>query len=154
MQSYDREGGRMQHFTIARSVLWVVKHLFQVHYNLWNIIKQGLHVAVCAVDNSGRNNDKDSMPWMTWHTGNPEGVGLQPISWWCSILNAWLNHAGFAPSLQLPVIVVMRDVESQLLPDVGATVTCKVASADLPNNFIVIFNPGISVKKIKGNTNR
>ncbi|XP_032081738.1 exosome complex component CSL4 isoform X2 [Thamnophis elegans] len=28
----------------------------------------------------------------------------------------------------LPVISVMRDVESQLLPDVGATVTCKVCS--------------------------
>ncbi|XP_070801561.1 exosome complex component CSL4 isoform X1 [Pituophis catenifer annectens] len=28
----------------------------------------------------------------------------------------------------LPVITVMRDVESQLLPDVGATVTCKVCS--------------------------
>ena len=29
-------------------------------------------------------------------------------------------------ALQLPVVSVVRDAESQLLPDVGAVVTCKV----------------------------
>lgn len=33
----------------------------------------------------------------------------------------------FSP--QLPVVSVMRETESQLLPDVGAVVTCKVSGS-------------------------
>ncbi|XP_044880563.1 exosome complex component CSL4 isoform X2 [Mauremys mutica] len=41
-------------------------------------------------------------------------------------LQAWPRRCGAAS--QLPVVSVVRDAESQLLPDVGAIVTCKVCS--------------------------
>lgn len=41
---------------------------------------------------------------------------------------------------QLPVISVVRETETQLLPDVGAIVTCKVRSESLQRiNKVVVF---------------
>ncbi|XP_062988579.1 exosome complex component CSL4 isoform X1 [Elgaria multicarinata webbii] len=48
----------------------------------------------------------------------------------------------------LPVISVMRDVESQLLPDVGATVTCKVISAALARHSRTVLHSATGVCSI------
>ncbi|ERE79645.1 exosome complex component CSL4-like isoform 2 [Cricetulus griseus] len=37
----------------------------------------------------------------------------------------------------LPVVSVMRETESQLLPDVGAVVTCKISLGDAQSNYLL-----------------